>query len=111
MTTSGEGSQANFQAFEFCMSHSQDLVKVGVIRTHSEATRFPDGFLEQVERRVRHEGVRILAGVFGDTKSEMENLCRSCGAKGKRALCQPWLKDGQLCVHPSYIFIFGPCKD
>ena len=46
--------------------------------------------MHHMKQAIATREVRILTGVFGTGSEYMANICRSCGACGTQALCQPW---------------------
>ena len=91
-----------------------DIVVAGVFRTTVRCLPHWDhAFQEFVKDRIWSDNVRFLCGIFEVENSQLEDVCRSCGATGPVPFCQPWQLNtagGQISVtHPLYIIPFGRC--
>ena len=64
-----------------------------------------------MKREIQDEGLRILTGLFGDTATQMAQLCTEWGAVGTTPICQLWRTERLgLITYPSYFFLFGRCN-
>jgi hypothetical protein len=108
-----EGSNRySFASFSFMPRHPNTAVAVGVFSGPATSNVIPEKAIAFMRQMIEDESIRFLVGVFGDTGKQMQKLCRSCGAAGKGAMHQPWkMKEGDVRIYPSYIFVFGCAKE
>ena len=94
-------------------AEEETAVAVGFMISGGPSKPFPQGFIHAVEQDLGKHEVRILMGLFGTQRTQLEALLRGCGASFDEPLCQPWRDgaDGLVWVVPAYIFLIGPCKE
>ena len=132
-------SYARFEVFLLGerAEHTNTAVAVGVVCNHT-GHAFPEDFLERIQTSVVLNDVCFLTGVFGNTKEQMARFCEAAGARGNRAICQPWVlkpavagempgwaeeveveecwgvasrRGCRIYTYPTYMFVFSPLQD
>ena len=103
----------NIQYFVARMQRAGDWtatsVAVAVVNLRVDRDRVERDVIEQIERDVAANGVRIMAGVFGDTTLAEQLMQRFDIMCCERPFFQPWSVPScrQLMFFPSFVMVFG----
>ena len=88
---------------------------VGVVDVPVHAKELPGWLVEAMPDAVRHEGVRMLTGCFGDTRDAMRAVGQECGPLASAwPLAQYWEGDtsavADQLTFPVHTLLLGKCK-